>query len=79
MIAMVMKRKRDANGNLVWRKHRFPRLDSRVYEFEFLDGERQQIAYNILAEHLLSQVDEEGNQYQLFTEIVNQAVEKSDQ
>ena len=48
-------------------------------QVEFLDGERQQIAYNILAEHLLSQVDKEGNQYQLFTEIVNQAVEKSDQ
>jgi len=85
MIAVVIKRKRDANGNLVGRKHRFPRLDSRVYEVEFLDGERQQIAYNILAEHLLSQVDEEGRQYQLFKEIVDhrrdsrKAVEKSDQ
>ena len=60
MIAVDIKRKRDANGNLVGRKQRFPRLDSRVYEVEFLDGERQKIAYNILAEHLLSQSGRRG-------------------
>jgi hypothetical protein len=48
-----------------------PVLDSRVYDVEFLDGERQEISYNLLAEHLLSQVDKEGNQYQIFKEIVD--------
>jgi hypothetical protein len=49
------------------------------------DGERQQVSYNLLAEHLLSQVDKEGNQYQLFKEIVDhrrdlkKAVKKADQ
>ncbi len=50
-----------------------------------LDGERQEISFNILAEHLLTQIDEEGNQYQIFKEIVDhrkdekKAVDKADQ
>jgi len=85
MMAKVVGWKRDANGNLVGRKHKLPVLDSRVYEVEFLGGECQEISFNILAEHLLSQIDEEGNQYQIFKEIVNhrkdpkKAVEKADQ
>ena len=51
---------------------------------EFPDGEQKEISYNILAEHLLSQVDEEGNQYRLFKAIVSHrrnknAVDKADQ
>jgi hypothetical protein len=42
-----------------------------MYKVEFLHGERQQVSYNLLAEHLLSQVDEEDNQYQMFKEIVD--------
>jgi hypothetical protein len=42
-------------------------------------------SHNLLAEHLLSQVDEEGNQYQLFKEIVDhrkdpkRTIDKADQ
>ena len=46
-------------------------MDTRCYEVEFLDGEHQHIAYNVLAEHLLSGVDSEGNQFQIFKEIVD--------
>jgi hypothetical protein len=86
MMATVVGQKRDANGNLVGRKHKIPVLDSQVYDVEFLYGERQKISYNLLAEHLLlSQVGEEGNQYQLFKEINDhrkdpkRAVKKADQ
>jgi hypothetical protein len=85
MMATVVGRKRDANGNLVGQKHEIPVLDSPVYDVEFLDGERQEISYDLLAEHLLSQVDKEGNQYQIFKEIVDhwkdpkRAVNKADQ
>jgi len=85
MMAKVVGRKRDAAGNLVGRKHKLPVLDSRVYEVEFLDGERQEVSFNLLAEHLLSQFDEEGNQYHIFKEIVDhrknpkKAVDKADQ
>jgi hypothetical protein len=63
-------RKRDGNGKYVGRKHKNPVLNSTVYEIEFLGGERQEIAYNILAENLLSQVDEEGKQCQIFRDII---------
>jgi len=46
-------------------------LDSRIYIVQFPDGETRDVSYNTLAEHLFSQVDSEGNQYQLFREIIN--------
>ena len=66
------------------RKHRNPTLDSRMYLVEFLDGEQQEISYNMLAEHLYSQCDSEGNQYHIFREIINHrktkaAVDKANQ
>jgi hypothetical protein len=85
MTSTVVGWKRDANGNLVGQKHKIPVLDSRVYNVEFLDGERQEISNYLLAEHLLSQVDKEGNQYQIFKEIVDhwkdpkRTVDKADQ
>jgi hypothetical protein len=85
MLATVKCHKRDGNGNFVGRKHKNPVLDSTFYEIEFLDGERQEISFNILAEHLLSQVDEEGKQYQIFRDIIDhrrhpkKAVKKADQ
>ena len=83
-IAKVIGRKRNADGNYIGRKHQNPMLDSRIFVVEFPDGDQKDIAYNIIAEHLFSQVDSEGNQYRLFKEIVNHrknkmAVEKSDQ
>jgi hypothetical protein len=55
-----------------------------VFIVKFPDGEQKDIAYNMLAGHLYSQVDKDGNQYRLFKEIINHrkkelAVEKSDQ
>jgi len=71
MMAKVVGRKHDAAGNLIGRKHKLPVLDSRVYEVEFLDGECQEVSFNILAKHLLSQIDKEGNQYHIFKKIVD--------
>ncbi len=83
-IAKIIGRKRNADGNFIGRKHQNPILDSRIFVVEFPDGDQQDIAYNIIAEHLYSQVDSEGNQYRLFKEIINHrkasnAVDKSDQ
>jgi len=83
-MAKVIGCKRDPKGKLVGQRNRIPTMDSRSYEVQFLDGERQHIAYNILAEHLLSGVDSEGNQFQIFKEIVDhrkdkRAVEIADQ
>jgi len=83
-VAKVKHRKRNSDGNLVGRKHKIPTLDSRIYVCEFADGEKVDVSYNTLAEHLFSQCDAEGNQYQIFQEIVNHrrnksAVDKADQ
>ena len=65
-IAKVLGRKRNADGNFVGRKHANPIFDSRIFVVEFPDGELKDIGYNILAEHLHSQMDDEGNIYKLF-------------
>lgn len=84
-IAKIIGRKRTADGLYVGRKLHNPMLDSRKFVVEFPDGDQKDVAYNVIAEHLYSQIDSEGNkQYQLFKDIVNHrknktAVEKSDQ
>ncbi len=70
-IAKVLWRKRNLDGNFIGRRHTNPMLDSRVFTVEFPDGEQQDVAFNVLAEHLYSQVDVDGKQYQLFKAIVN--------
>jgi hypothetical protein len=83
-IAKVLGCKRGPDGNYIGRAHANPILDSRQFIIEFPDGEQQDIAYNMLAEHLFSQVDEEGNQYRMFKAIIGHrrkkdAVDKADQ
>ena len=76
-IAKVVGRKRNNDGLYVGRAHNNPILDSRVFTVRFTDGDETDIAYNVIAEHLFSQVDEEGNQYQLFKEIVGASKEQA--
>ena len=83
-IAKVLGRKRNAEGNFVGWKHANPILDSRVFVVEFPDGEWKDISYNILAEHLHAQMDDEGNIYKLFHGIIGHrkkagAVDKANQ
>ena len=83
-IAKVLGRKRNADGNFVGWRHANPILDSRVFVVEFPDGEQKDIGYNILAEHLHSQMDYRGNMYKLFHGIIGHrkkagAVDKADQ
>lgn len=83
-LAQVISRKHDADGLLIGHKHQNPILDSHVYNVHFPDGNVEAVAYNLIAEHLYSQVDEEGNQYRLFLEIVDHrknthAIDKTDQ
>jgi hypothetical protein len=73
-IAKVIGRKRNSDGLFIGRKHSNPILDSRVFIVEFPDGEQKDVSYNLIAEHLFSQVDSKGNQYRLFKEIINHRV-----
>jgi hypothetical protein len=70
-IAKVIGRKQNADGNYTGRSHKQPKLDSRIFIVQFPDGDEKDFAYNILAEHLYSQLDSEGNQHQFFNGIIN--------
>ena len=69
--AKVTKRLRDADGIPIGTAADNPMLDTRLYEVEFLDGYRASVSANELAINLFSQVDEEGNRFVLFDEIVD--------
>ena len=82
-IAKALGRKRNSEGNLIGRAHKISALDSRIFTVRFPDGEEKDISYNILAEHLYSQMDSEGNQYRLFNALIghrkrSSAVSKAD-
>jgi hypothetical protein len=46
-------------------------LDTRILEVQFPDGNVQEYAANVIAEHLYSQVDDKGCRYLLMDEIVD--------
>ena len=71
LMAQVVGQKRDANGNPVGQAHSNPILDTCKYEVKFTDGSREIFMANLIAENMYSQVDEEGQQYTLMSEIID--------
>ena len=69
--AKVKKEILDDNGNLVCRLDPNPLLNSKLYEVEYLDGSTETLAANIIAENLLSQVNDDGHRELLLDEIVD--------
>ena len=67
----VAKRAKDDEGRPIGRRHDNPLLDTREYEVELPDGSTGQYTANVIAENIFSQVDEEGRQYVLLSEIVD--------
>ena len=66
-----MKRARGNDGKFIGRSHNNPLMDSREYWIEFLDGDKEKYAANVIAENLYSQVDSEGRQHAVMKEIVD--------
>ena len=69
-LARVTKRLKDANGLPIGLANENPILDTRMYEVEYLDGERASLAANNIAENLFAQIDNEGNCQVLMDEII---------
>ena len=67
----VVTRKHDLDGNPVGVRNQNPILDTRVYNVEFPDGHVSEYSANVIAECIYSQVDEEGRQYAILSEIVD--------
>ena len=69
-LVRVMKRLKDANGLPIGLAKENPILDTRMYEVEYLNGERVPLAANNIAENLFAQIDYEGNHQVLMDEII---------
>ena len=80
--AVVKKRAVDVDDMPIGKANDNPVLDTRRYEVEFKDGTIEIISANVLAENILSQVDEDGHKQLLFEEIIdhrcnNDAIKKN--
>ena len=64
----------DAIGIPIGRAHYNPILDTIVYEVEYLDGNKASLSANTIAANIFSQVDEEGDIFVMFDEIVHHRV-----
>ena len=67
----VVARKRSHDGNLIGTSNENPVLDSRIYTVDFGDGEYSDYSTNVLMENLYAQVDDEGNQFNIFDGIIS--------
>ena len=71
ILESVKQQKRDYNGNPIGVKNNNPILDTRVYQLEFPDGRVDEYSVNIIAENLMSQVDDDSWDTGLLKEIVS--------
>jgi len=67
----VTKRVRGPDGEPIGRAHANPLFDTREYEIEFTDGTTDRYTANVIAENMYAQVDDEGKQFQILSEITN--------
>ena len=67
----VVRRVRDENGELIGKSNNNPLLDTAQYEVMFEDGAVERYHANIIAEHIYSQMDEDGNGVALLDEIID--------
>jgi hypothetical protein len=65
----VRRRAKDGDGNPIGKRANNPILDTHEYEVEFPDRSTDTYSTNLIAENLYSQIDDEGRQYQLLSEI----------
>ena len=56
--AMVIKHRKDQEGNPVGIANNNPILDTREYIIEFMDGYEETMTANLIAEYLFSQVED---------------------
>jgi hypothetical protein len=61
----------DEEGKPIGNPQSNPLLDSRRYEVEYADGHTEELTANIIAENLISQVDEEGRRQMMLDSIID--------
>ena len=83
-IGKVIERKRGPDGTPIGRRNDNPIMDTREYVVQYPDGTEDSLTYAKVVEHIYSQIDAEGNQLHIFSDIVGhrknkRAVDKADQ
>jgi hypothetical protein len=73
----VVKRAKGTSGEPIGRAHSNPLFDTREFVVEFTDGSTENYFANVIAECMYAQVDSEGNQYQLLSEITDHRADNS--
>jgi hypothetical protein len=68
--AKIIGHKCDQDGNLVGQYNSNPILNTRVYLAQFPDGSISEYATNIMAEAVYDQVNDDGHEDSLFTDII---------
>ena len=71
MHATVRRRLNDEEGKPIGKSHTNPLLDSQRNEVEYADGSLEELTANVVAENLISQVDEEGRRQMMLGEIMD--------
>ena len=69
--AIVKKRAVDVEGMPIGVPNDNPMLDTQQYEVQFSDGTMETLTTNVIAENILSQVDNEGHRQRLLEEIID--------
>ena len=67
--ARVKRKAVDQDGRPIERPSNNPFLDSWRYKVEYLDGTKEVLTANIIAENLLAQVDDQGHCHLMVDEI----------
>ena len=70
MLARASKRLIDANVLPIWLDNENPILDTRMYEVQYLDGEKTSLVVSNIAENLFAQINDDGNCQVLMDEII---------
>ena len=69
--ATVRRSLNNEEGKLIGKSHTNPLLDSRRDEVEYADGNLEELTANVIAENLISQVDEGGRRQMMLGEIMD--------
>lgn len=77
MSAKVKSRKRLSDENLARKAHSNPILDTRTREVEFIDGQRAELAANVIAQNIYAMCDSKGNQLLLMSGIIDHRKDES--
>ena len=74
MRATVRRRMNDEEGKPIGKSHTNPLLDSRRYEVEYADGNLEELTANVIAENLISQVDEDCRRQMMLGKIMDHRI-----